>query len=113
MLIRHTRNVLILGAALTLPSIAQASETWHQTDTEIGYETAPSHAAGGKTAEQVRAELAEAKADKRAWALQYRGLPLPASAQQGSGRTRAEVRAEAEAMSEDERARLKEIYTPS
>ncbi|CAO3877566.1 MULTISPECIES: DUF4148 domain-containing protein [Achromobacter] len=109
---RRTHIALVLGAALTLPSLAQASSTWHQTDTEIGYEMALSHASGGKSAEQVQAELAEAKADKRAWALRYLNAAKPGWAQQGTVRTRADVQAEAQAVSPEERARMKEIYTP-
>ncbi|MCD0501212.1 DUF4148 domain-containing protein [Achromobacter sp. MY14] len=112
MLTYRTRFALTLGAALLLSTTAQASDSWHQTNTEIGYETAFGHATGGKSAEQVKAELAEAKADKRAWALTYRSLATPGWSKQGTGRTRAEVQSEAAATSSEERARIDQIYTP-
>ncbi len=112
MLNRQTRVALFLGAALTLPAFAQASNTWHQTGTEIGYEVALSHANGSKTAEQVQQELAQAKADKSAWRLRYLNAATPGWAKQGTSRTRAEVQAQAESITPEERARLKEIYTP-
>lgn len=112
MLTYPTRIVLTLAAAFSLSTAAQASDSWHQTNTEIGYETAQGHATDGKSAEQVKAELAEAKADKRAWALTYRNVASPGWSKQETGRTRADVQNEAAAMSAEDRARIDQIYTP-
>ncbi|MFY0479862.1 DUF4148 domain-containing protein [Achromobacter marplatensis] len=101
-----------LTALMSVPALASANNVWHQTDTEIGYATVPEHAAGGKSRDQVQAELAEAKADKRQWFLTYRNLPKPGWATQATSRTRADALAEAEAVTPAERARLADIYTP-
>ncbi|CAB3627560.1 DUF4148 domain-containing protein [Achromobacter pestifer] len=101
-----------LTALIGMPALASANNVWHQTDTEIGYAIAPEHATAGKSREQVVAELAEAKSDKRQWFLTYRNLQKPAWAKQGTSRTRADVLAEAEAVTPAERARLADIYTP-
>jgi len=103
---------LALTALISVPALASANNVWHQTDTEIGYAIAPEHAANGKSRDQVEAELAEAKADKRQWFLSYRNLPKPAWAKQATSRTRADALAEVEAVTPAERARLADIYTP-
>lgn len=103
---------LSLCSALAVPAIASANNTWHQTNTEIGYTTALDHADGGKTRAQVVNDLATAKADKRQWFFTYLNLGKPGWAKQGTSRTRADALAEIQAMTPAERDRLAAIYTP-
>ena len=112
MKIKTVTAALALGSALALPFAASASSTWHQTNTEIGYAIAPDHAAGGKTREEVKTELAVAKSDPKQWFLTNLNAAKPGWAKQGTSRTRADAMAELEAMTPAERARLDEIYTP-
>ncbi|CAB3923863.1 hypothetical protein LMG26858_05568 [Achromobacter anxifer] len=112
MKIRTVSAALVLGSALALPYAAQASGTWHQTNTEIGYAIAPDHAAPGKTRDEVKAELAVAKSDPKQWFLTNLNLGKPGWAKQGTSRTRADAMAEIQAQTPAERARLAEIYTP-
>ncbi|WP_454688204.1 DUF4148 domain-containing protein [Achromobacter aloeverae] len=99
-----------LGTIAAAP--AYANNAWHQTDSEIGYETIPNHGATGKTSQQVAAELAAAKSDKRQWYFTNLNAARPGWYKQESNVTRAEVIAAAQNMSPDERARLDRIYTP-
>lgn len=102
--------VVTVGTLMAGPVLA--SGVWHQTNTEVGLEYVVSHAQEGKTREQVRQELAEAKTQP-GWVYQYYGLPkTPAWAPQGTTRTRADALAEVRNMSDAERARLADIYSP-
>jgi len=112
MKIQTVAATLALGSALAFPFAASASSTWHQTNTEIGYAIAPDHAAGGKTREEVKTELAVAKSDPKQWFLTNLNAAKPGWVKQGTSRTRADAMAEIEAMTPAERARLDEIYTP-
>ncbi|MGB3435024.1 DUF4148 domain-containing protein [Achromobacter sp.] len=112
MKIQTLSAALALGSVLAFPFAASASNTWHQTNTEIGYAIAPDHAAGGKTREEVKTELAVAKSDPKQWFLTNLNAAKPGWVKQGTSRTRADAMAEIEAMTPAERARLDAIYTP-
>jgi len=112
MKIQTLSAALALGSVLAFPIAASASSTWHQTNTEIGYAIAPDHATGGKTRDEVRAELAVAKSDPKQWFLTNLNAAKPGWVKQGTSRTRADAMAEIEAMTPAERARLDAIYTP-
>ncbi|WP_025139868.1 DUF4148 domain-containing protein [Achromobacter sp. DH1f] len=103
---------LSVSAAMLIPALASANNTWHTANTEIGYTTALDHADGGKTRAQVVDELATAKADSKQWFFTYRNLGKPGWAKQGTSRTRADALAEVEAMTPAERERLAAIYSP-
>lgn len=109
----HTLSAaLALSSALAFPYAASASQTWHQTDTEIGYTIAPDHATAGMTRDDVKAELAAAKSDPRQWYLTNLNAAKPGWVKQGTSRTRADAQAELQAITPAERARLDAIYTP-
>lgn len=99
--------VIAFAAALGAASTAQA-DTWHSTDTEIGYEIHLENK-GGKSADSVQQELVDAKADKQAWFYSYRSIAKP-SWMLTSGKTRQQVQAERAAVTAEQRARLAEIY---
>ncbi|SAI60055.1 Uncharacterised protein [Bordetella ansorpii] len=104
---KYLPTAIALAVSLGAASAAQA-DTWHQTNTEAGYEIHIENNAG-KSAETVRQELLAAKADKQAWYYSYRAQPKPFWLTE-SEKTREQVRAERDAVTPQQRARLAEIY---
>ena len=107
MKIRHVAALLILGATTTFVQAAP----WHIENTEIGYVTHTGESAPGKSADEVHQELLAAKSDKREWYFKNLTIAKPAWTQK-STKTRAQVIQEMEDMSPEEKAWLKEVYTP-
>lgn len=99
-------------AAVSLPMAANASDTWHPANTEIGYTVHMDHAGPGKTREQVVAELATAKSAREQWDLMYLNAATPGWVRQGTSRTREDALAEVRDMTPAEAKRLAEIYAP-
>lgn len=107
-------KVTISGAAVALAlgalsSTAQA-DTFHNTNTEIGYEVHISDSQGGKTSEQVRQELVAAKSNKREWFFTNLNAAKPGW-MVPTEKTRDQVANERDSITPEERARLDEIYT--
>lgn len=104
---KYLYTAFALAATLGATSVAQA-DTWHQTNTEAGYEIHVENNAG-KSVETVRQELMAAKADKQAWYYSYRAQPQPFWMTK-SEKTRQQVQAERDAVTPEQRARWAEIY---
>jgi hypothetical protein len=79
-----------------VPLGASAGGVVHNTTSEIGYASYPSHAVAGKSRAQIEAEIEAARKDGSLAILQ-RGMPLPFKPT-GAGPTREQVRTEAELL---------------
>ncbi|AZS77391.1 MAG: DUF4148 domain-containing protein [Achromobacter sp.] len=106
-------KAILSGAAIalalaTIGTSAQA-ETFHRTNTEIGYEVHVGDSPKGKTSEQVRAELIAAKADKKEWFFTNLNAAKPGWMVK-TEKTREQVKQERDSVTPEEQARIDEIY---
>ncbi|WMD19724.1 DUF4148 domain-containing protein [Achromobacter seleniivolatilans] len=104
---------IISGAAIaialsTIGFSAQA-ETFHRTNTEIGYEVHVGDNPAGKTSEQVREELLAAKANKKEWFFTNLNAAKPGWMVK-TEKTREQVAHERDSVTPEEQARIDEIY---
>ncbi|MBU4610334.1 DUF4148 domain-containing protein [Achromobacter sp. GG226] len=108
------KSLLSMAALVSLTVLsgqALADTFWHETQTEVGVQTQPSHATAGKSRDQVLGELAQAKA-RPDWGLQYYNLGTPGWMMRTSERSREDVVAERLAQTPAERERISAVYTP-
>lgn len=106
-------SVLLIG--LAAPGFALANSLWHEAKGDASATIHPEHVQSSKTRAQVVQELQAAKADGSFYNSYYslnQGVP-PTVRSAGPGKTRSEVVSELVNMSDAERARMKELYSPN
>ncbi|MFY4008168.1 DUF4148 domain-containing protein [Achromobacter sp. JD417] len=98
-----------VAVALTVLGSSAQADTFHNTNTESGFEVHVGDSQNGKTSEQVRQELVAAKSNKREWFFTYLNAAKPGW-MVPTEKTREQVAKERDSITPEERARIDEIY---
>ncbi|ASC66163.1 DUF4148 domain-containing protein [Achromobacter denitrificans] len=106
---KATISSAAVAIALTVLGSSAQADTFHNANTEIGYEVHVGDSQSGKTSEQVRQELVAAKSNKREWFFTNLNAAKPGW-MVPTEKTREQVAKERDSITPEERARIDEIY---